>query len=173
MTRLRAALFGATLFAALVVVSTLVISRPGKAQVPSFPVIAAVPVYGPPASSLVEILCTNNNNTGLFIPNCTSVLPDGQLGGGVYVVPAKMSLVITSVQINDLDFATDPLHVRVQPSLFSRGPNGAVRQVWFTVGGTNVYEYPAGIVLPSGYVPQAQVSIPGSEMRLRGYLSPN
>jgi len=170
MKKLKNAFIGVLVISALAVVSSLVVSRPGKAQVQSPPPVA---VYGPPASSIVEILCTDNS--GLLYPgnSCTSVLPDGRRGG-VYFVPPRTSVVITSVHIQSLDFRADEHHVIEDIILGSPGPNGRIdRANWRPVGGTNVLQYPAGIVLPAGYAPNGYGLRDGEYLLLRGYLSPN
>jgi hypothetical protein len=170
MRRFQNALIGAMVISVLLVAGSLAISRTGKAQVP----VSAVAVYGPPASTIVEILCTDNS--GLLYPgnSCTSVLPDGRRGS-VYTVPAQMNLVITSVHMEGHVYRTDGNTVHEVFSIGSPGPNGIVyRADWTVVGGTNVYQYPAGIVLPPGYAPNGYgMQGPLDKIILRGYLSAN
>jgi hypothetical protein len=99
------ALIGGTAVVLLAGIGFVALPRLGKAQVQPPPVVSGVAVYGPPASNIVEILCTSNS--GLFYPgnSCTSVLPDGRRGG-VYQVPANMSLVITSVHMEGSVYRT-------------------------------------------------------------------
>ena len=173
MKRFQNALIGGTAVVLLAGIGFVALPRPGKAQVQLPPGVSGVAVYGPPASSIVEILCTNNS--GLLYPgnSCTSVSPDGRRGG-VYQVPANMSLVITSVHMEGSVYRTDGNTVHEHFAIGSPTPNGVVfRADWTVVGGTNVYQYPAGIVLPPGYLPNGYgVFDPADKIILRGYLSP-
>jgi hypothetical protein len=169
--RFKNLLSGAIVCSVLVITGSQLISRNAKAQAQ----VSALAVYGPPASSIVEILCTDN--TGLLYPgnSCTSVLPDGRRGD-VYRVPSQMNLVITSVHIEGSVYRTDGNTVHQNVAIGSPNPNGSIvyRADWTVVGGTNVYQYPAGIVLPPGYAPNGYGMQPGSRDKiiLRGYLSP-
>jgi hypothetical protein len=168
------ALIGGTAVVLLAGIGFVALPRLGKAQVQPPPVVSGVAVYGPPASNIVEILCTSNS--GLFYPgnSCTSVLPDGRRGG-VYQVPANMSLVITSVHMEGSVYRTDGNTVHQHLSIGTPTPNGILyRADWTVVGGTNVYQYPAGIVLPPGYAPNGYGFLTDyDKIILRGYLSPS
>lgn len=114
----------------------------------------------------VELHCQADPNGG---PSCTLIPPTGQAGPEPdYTVPSGSNLVITDVEIlapqgNPFSFL-----------LFSTTPSSPERiEDWIVPGDgtTHEFEFPSGIVIPSGATLTAPVSAGGSFATIRGYLT--